>query len=74
MFILFCRGGELLLLLQYVDDIVLATTTNELRDRYYPFLREEYTVKTKPTLDEYLKMKLVHHKEEQLVTMEPGIF
>ena len=67
--ITFCQRGELLLLLLYVDDILLAATTNELRDRYYQFISEEYTVKMKPTLDKYLKVELVHHKEEQLVTM-----
>ena len=65
----FVERGELLLLLLYVDDILLAATTNELRDRYYQFISEEYTVKMKPTLDKYLKVELVHHKEEQLVTM-----
>ena len=63
------EAGELILLLLYVDDILLAATTQGIRDKYFALISEEYTVKSKPTLDKYLRVELVHHQEEQRVTM-----
>ena len=47
------EAGELVLLLLYVDDILLAATTRGIRDKYYELISAEYTVKSKPTLDRY---------------------
>ena len=38
------EAGELVLLLLYVDDILLAATTRDIRDKYFELISAEYTV------------------------------
>ena len=60
---------ELVLLLLYVDDILLAATSQPLLHKYSQHIRDQYRVRMKPTLDQYLRIELVHHREQRLITM-----
>ena len=62
-------AGKLLLILIYVDDILIASTCQDMANEYYGYIAKEYKVTRSPTLTKYLGVEIEHLRNRQLVTM-----
>ena len=62
-------AGNILLILIYVDDILIACTCHAMAEQYYEYIAKEYKVTRSPKLVKYLGVEIEHHCEDQLVTV-----
>ena len=58
-------GGNKMIFFHYVDDIVCATNNRELRARFIAHLNKTWPVTHEGTLDRFLAVNFVRHKEKQ---------
>ena len=62
-------GKEYVLLLLYVDDIIIAASTEELKMKYVSLIGKKFKTSYSGKLEEYLNIALVHDFEGQTITM-----
>ena len=62
-------SGDYILILLYVDDIIIAATTEELQKKYARILSEKFKVSYNGILSEYLNISILHDKESRSIFM-----
>ena len=62
-------GEHYVLILLYVDDIIIAATTEELQKKYARILSEKFKVSYNGVLSEYLNISILHDKGSRSIFM-----
>jgi hypothetical protein len=60
---------DYVLLLLYVDDIIIAATTEELKIKYVKLISQKYKISYTGILDEYLNIKINHDRNARTITI-----
>ena len=69
LYVLHIDSNNYVLLLLYVDDIIIAATTEDLKLKYVKLIAQRYKISYTGILDEYLNIKITH----DIAKLEPSI-
>jgi hypothetical protein len=69
LYILHVNDKDYVLLLLYVDDIIIAATTEELKIRYVKLISKRYKLSYTGILDEYLNISIVHNRDTRSINI-----
>ena len=62
-------GDDYVLLLLYVDDVIVAATTTELRDKYVNLIKKKWKITDNGDLKEFLNIKIRHSRSRRQIHM-----
>ena len=67
LYVLHIDSNNYVLLLLYVDDIIIAATTEDLKLKYVKLIAQRYKISYTGILDEYLNIKITHDRKARAI-------